>query len=124
MAVVVVATGLVREARSKSVATSTSKSPLLGKDARSGASSASSYTNFPKDCRAQSLPTCVTAMEAPGKARWAIASRRMEKAEEKISPRSSKDASSRECVVEFSFVSLPGFHAERVIAECGKGCQG
>src|SRR5208337_2723346 len=106
---VVVATTLVREARSKRVAgvTSESRSPLLATAARSGAPAPesksppclckerrdkdgapagfSSYVKWPNDFRATNWLACVTAIEAAGKARWAIASRSTEKAEEKRS---------------------------------------
>src|SRR5258708_26136709 len=77
----VVATTLVREARSKSVEVVTT-----GESAWE--------VNRPMDFSATRRPRSVTATEAEGILRWAMASRRMEKAEEKILSCCSK-ASSR-----------------------------
>jgi hypothetical protein len=69
---VVVATAFVTEARSKRVEGVTD-----GEFA--------SYVKWPKDLRTTSFSPCVTAIAAAGKARAAIASFRIEKAEEKRS---------------------------------------
>ena len=83
MAIVVVATAFVTEAISKNVPVVTSKSLLFPKPGRSEAPfNSSSYTNFPNDFSATSLLDCVTAIDAAGKARSAIAWRRMENADE------------------------------------------
>ena len=89
---VVVATGFVREARSKTVAPEReSKFPLLAKDARTGAPAGSvSYTRLPNDFSANSCPFRVTAMEAAGKARSVMACCNMENAREKTLSCSSK----------------------------------
>jgi hypothetical protein len=92
---VVVATGLVTEARSKRVAgvTPRSKSPPFGrlragscrKERDGGAPSVFvSYLKPPNAFRATRRLARVTAMEAAGKARAEIASCRTEKAWEKI----------------------------------------
>jgi len=70
---VVVATAFVTEARSKRVVGVTD-----GEFA--------SYVKWPKDLRTTSFSPCVTATEAAGKARSAIACSRTEKAEEKRAP--------------------------------------
>src|SRR5580700_12201429 len=118
MAVVVVATTLVREARSKSVVGVTAEVPLLAKDARAPAfgvvdlrsksppfgklRAGSSRKEREKDgapafgvtrpraFRAIRLPWCVTAIEAAGKAFWFMASCRMAKAAAKTSSWFSK----------------------------------
>jgi hypothetical protein len=68
---VVVAAGLVREARSKSVVSVARREPA-------------SYVKWPKDLSATRRSRYVTAMEAAEKAREEIASSRIEKAEEKV----------------------------------------
>ena len=80
----VVATGLVREARSKSVDGATAKSKSAPKLSLDGAPLRSSrYTKVPNDFSASNLLCRVTASEAAGKERCSIALRRMEKAAEK-----------------------------------------
>jgi len=69
---VVVAIGFVTEARSNRV-----DGVTRGEDI--------SYVTRPKAFRATRQPWCVTAIDAAGKARCAMASSRMEKAEEKTS---------------------------------------
>src|SRR5258708_29406484 len=104
MAIVVVATTLVAEARSKRVegVTGESKSPafdsselrsesLRAGSSRKGRGKDGVFASFllwvkrPKALRETRWLWCVTAMEAAGKARLAIASCRMEKAEIKRS---------------------------------------
>jgi hypothetical protein len=68
----VVATALVKDARSKRVAGVTN-------------GELASYVKWPRDLRTTSFSPCVTATEAAGKAWSAIAFSRTEKAEEKRS---------------------------------------
>jgi hypothetical protein len=83
---VVVATTLVREARSKSVAGWTGKAPLLATDGGNGApGSVLSYVKVPRAFKAIRLARWVMATEAAGKAWWVMAFCRMEKAPAKIS---------------------------------------
>src|ERR1700683_2388395 len=103
MAVVVVATTLVRDARSKSVVGWTALFPLFAKGARDGAAGSgvadwasksppclrkrrgdedgapASYVNRPRAFRATRLPWWVTDSEAAGKDCWSTACCRMAK---------------------------------------------
>ena len=84
---VVVAIGFVKEARSKRVeGRRESKYPPCREERdKGGAPSGSSYTKLPKVFSATRVPFSVTAIDAAGWARFAMASCRIENAREKTS---------------------------------------
>src|SRR5581483_356443 len=78
---VVVATTFVRDARSK-----------RGDGGRDSKSPSAGYRKVPNDFSANSLPRCVTATDAAGNARAAMASRRIANAAEKVFSWASNDS--------------------------------